>query len=84
MKIEEIPWYNRPSVRLKRKGVGILSDAELLAVVLGRGNTKENAVDFSNRILKWFNFDRLFDLSFHELKLELKDQVPANLVRCYV
>lgn len=77
MKIKEIPWYNRPGVRLKRKGVGILSDAELLAVVLGRGNAKENAVDISNRVLKSFNFDVLSTLSFHELKSEFKDQVPA-------
>jgi len=34
MKIKEIPWYNRPGTRLKRKGVGSLSDAELLAIVL--------------------------------------------------
>jgi DNA repair protein RadC len=77
MKIKEIPWYNRPGVRLKRKGAGILSDAELLAVVIGRGNTEENAVDISNRVLKSFNFDVLSTLSFHELKAEFKDQVPA-------
>ena len=64
-------------MRLKRKGVGILSDAELLAIVIGRGNTKENAVDISNRVIKSFNFDVLSTLSFHELKSEFKDQVPA-------
>ncbi|EMR73850.1 DNA replication and repair protein RadC [Thermoplasmatales archaeon SCGC AB-539-N05] len=77
MKIKEIPWYNRPGIRLKKKGVGSLSDAELLAVVLGRGNTEENAVDISNRVLKSFNFDKLSILSFHELKGEFKNQVPA-------
>ena len=77
MKIREIPWYNRPGIRLKRNGVDVLSDAELLAVVLGRGNTKENAVDISNRVLKSYNFDNLATLSFHELKKEFKNQVPA-------
>lgn len=77
MKIKDIPWYNRPGMRLKKKGVGILSDAELLAVVIGRGNTKENAIDISNRILKSYNFDKLSVLSFHELKTEFKNQVPA-------
>lgn len=77
MKIRDIPWYNRPGIRLKKKGVGILSDAELLAVVLGRGNTTENAVDISNRVLKSCNFDKLSNLSFHELKSEFKGQVPA-------
>jgi len=81
MKIKEIPWYNRPGIRLKKKGVGSLSDAELLAVVLGRGNIDENAVDLSNRVLKSFNFDKLSVLSFHELKGEFKNQVPAMKVQ---
>jgi len=77
MKIRDIPWYNRPGIRLKKKGVSILSDSELLAVVLGRGNREENAVDISNRVLKNYNFDKLSNLSFHELKMEFKNQVPA-------
>jgi DNA repair protein RadC len=81
MKIKDIPWYNRPGIRLKRKGVNTLSDAELLAVVLGRGNTKENAIDISNRVLKNNNFNKLSNLSFHELKTEFKDQVPAMKIQ---
>ena len=80
MRIKDIPWYNRPGVRLKKKGASALSDAELFAIVIGRGSKSENAVDLSNRILKSFNFDRLGSLSFHELKLEFKDQVPAMKV----
>ena len=81
MKIRDIPWYNRPGMRLKKKGVGSLSDAELLAVVIGRGNTKENAIDLSNRILKNFNFNKLSVLTFYELKTEFKNQVPAMKVQ---
>jgi DNA repair protein RadC len=77
MKIKDIPWYNRPGIRLKRKGVSVLSDAELLAIVLGRGNTKENAVDISNRVLKTYNFNGLSSLSFEELRKEFRNQVPA-------
>lgn len=77
MRIKDIPWYNRPGIRLKRKGVSVLSDAELIAIVLGRGNSKENAIDISNRVLKSYNFDGLSSLSFEELKKEFKNQVPA-------
>lgn len=77
MKIRDIPWYNRPGIRLKKKGVSTLSDAELMAIVLGRGNRKENAIDISNRVLKSYNLDKLPDLSFHELKKEFNNQVPA-------
>ena len=77
MKIKDIPWYNRPGIRLKKKGVSILSDAELLAIVLGRGNKEENAIDLSNRVLGNYNFHKLADLSLHELEKEFKNQVKA-------
>ena len=77
MKIKDIPWYNRPGIRLKKKGVSILSDAELLAIVLGRGNTEENAIDLSNRVLGNYNFHKLADLSLPELEKEFKNQVKA-------
>ncbi len=81
MKIKDIPWDNRPGMRLKKEGVSKLSNAELLAVVLGRGNYKENAIDISNRVLNSYNFDKMSDLSFHELKEEFKNQVPAMKIR---
>jgi DNA repair protein RadC len=77
MKIKDIPWYNRPGIRLKNKGVSHLSDAELLAIVLGRGSKEENAIDMSNRILGKYNFDKLVDLSLTELEKECKNQVKA-------
>ncbi len=77
MKIKDIPWYNRPGIRLKRKGVFVLSDAELLAIVLGRGNKEENAIDISNRVLKTYNFNGLSTLPFNKLKKEFRNQVPA-------
>ena len=77
MKISDIPWQNRPGIRLKQEGSSALSNADLLAIVLGRGNFEENAIDISNRVLKSYNFDKLSDLSFHELKEEFRNQVPA-------
>lgn len=81
MKIKDIPWFNRPGWRLKRKGVSHLSDAELLAIVLGRGNPEENAIDLANRLLGEYNFDKLANLSFRELKEESKDQVKAMKIQ---
>ncbi len=77
MKIKDIPWYNRPGVRLKKKGASNLSDAELLAIVLGRGIKEENAIDLSNRVLGSYNFHKLSDLSLPELEEEFKNQVKA-------
>jgi len=77
MKIKDIPWYNRPGARLKKKGASNLSDAELLAIVLGRGNKEENAIDLSNRVLSNYNLHKLSDLSLTELEEEFKNQVKA-------
>lgn len=77
MKIRDIPWYNRPGVRLKKKGVSNLSDAELLAIILGRGNKEENAIDLSNRVLGNYNFHKLADLSLPELEKEFNNQVKS-------
>ncbi len=77
MKIKELPWFDRPWTRLKKKGLSALSDAELLAVVLGRGNMQENAVDLSHRVLKTSNFDKLGGLSLGELEQMLGNDIQA-------
>jgi DNA repair protein RadC len=77
MKIKDIPWYNRPGVRLKRKGVDSLSDAELLAIVIGRGDFTENAIDQANRVLYRHNFHKMPNLSLQELEKEFKNTVKA-------
>ena len=77
MTIKYIPWYNRPGIRLKKKGVSSLSDAEVLAVVLGRGDKNENAVDLSNRVLASQNFDKIADLSLLELEKQFRNPVKA-------
>jgi len=50
MNIREMPWFERPGARLKRGGPEVLSDAELLAIVLGRGSKEENVIDCSRRV----------------------------------
>lgn len=42
---------DRPREKMLRKGAAALSDAELLAILLGSGNSEESAVDLSKRIL---------------------------------
>lgn len=42
----------RPRERLLNKGSGSLSDAELLAIIMGTGSPGENAVDLARRILE--------------------------------
>ena len=43
---------DRPREKLARIGAENLSDAELIAILIGKGSTKESAVDLMKRILK--------------------------------
>ena len=42
---------DRPREKLMLKGKSVLSDAELIAILIGSGSRKESAVDLSKRIL---------------------------------
>ncbi len=46
---------DRPREKLMLKGRNTLSDAELIAILIGSGNTNETAVQLSKRILKSVN-----------------------------
>lgn len=47
----------RPREKLLSKGAGVLTDAELLALLIGAGTVKETAVGLSERILKSLDND---------------------------
>jgi DNA repair protein RadC len=49
--IKEWDDADRPREKLLRKGKTALSDAELIAILLGSGNREESAVDLAKRIL---------------------------------
>src|SRR3989344_3937146 len=80
MRINEIPWWNRPSSRLKKEGEGKLNPAELLSLILWSGKKGENAIDMSNRLLKKYSLGKLSDLSLTELEREV-DKVKALKIK---
>ncbi len=75
-----MPWWNKPSTRLKKEGVDKLNPAELLSLILWSGNKNENAIDMSNRLLKKYSFAKLSDLSLTELEKEV-DQIKALKIK---
>lgn len=42
---------DRPREKMMTKGIDVLSDAELLAILIGSGNAEENAVELMRRVL---------------------------------
>ncbi len=57
----------RPREKLLEKGKESLTNSELLAIIIGSGNTEETAVELSKKLLKNVN-DNLIELS--KLKIE--------------
>lgn len=51
MTIKDWPNEDKPRERLLRLGGGALSDAELLAIILGTGNSDETAIEMAERAL---------------------------------
>jgi DNA repair protein RadC len=61
---------DRPREKLRDKGRSALSDAELLAIIIGSGNADESAVGLAMRILHSVDYDiaRLASMDIRELQ----------------
>ncbi|MFT6065176.1 MAG: DNA repair protein RadC [Paraglaciecola sp.] len=72
---------DRPREKLVAKGKSTLSDAELIAILIGSGNREESAVGLSKRILKSVdgNINNLAKLSVEKL-IEFKGIGEAKAV----
>ena len=68
MRIKDISKWERPRERFRMKGADVLSNAELLAIILQKGTRKENVIDMSNRLLSKYSIDKLSECSLTELK----------------
>jgi DNA repair protein RadC len=69
LRIKEWAVEDRPREKMLLKGVSSLSDAELLAILIGSGNSSETAVQLSQRILNTVsnNLNALGKLSVKEM-----------------
>ncbi len=73
---------DRPREKLLLKGVGALTDSELLAILIGSGNKKESAVELSRRILQKSdnNINKLARLSVNDLVQDFRGIGPAKAI----
>lgn len=69
LKIKEWAVEDRPREKLLKKGIQSLSNAEIIALLIGSGTKNESAVDLSKRILKSVNnnLNELGKLDVNEL-----------------
>lgn len=68
LKIKDWAIEDRPREKLLKKGLSSLSDAELIAILIGTGTRNESAVELAKKVLKNAN-NNLNELG----KLEIKD-----------
>lgn len=68
MKIKDLPKVDRPREKLMKYGAKKLSNAELLAIILGKGKRGENAVELAKKILKKISFVQLLDLQLRHFE----------------
>ncbi|SEG13103.1 RadC family protein [Parabacteroides chinchillae] len=82
MKITDWAIEDRPREKLLHKGASSLSDAELLAILIGSGNLQETAVQLSQRILHSVdnNLNALGKLSVNDLISSFKGIGEAKAV----
>lgn len=67
-RIRDLPLSTRPREKLLARGRENLSDGEILALLLGSGSSKQNAITLAKKILKRFNWDKLREVSIENLQ----------------
>ena len=66
--VHDIPSGDRPRERLQQHGADALSTADLLAIILRTGTTRDNVMELSNKLLiKYGGLGGLMSAGFHEL-----------------
>lgn len=79
LSLKDLPETERPREKLLNSGESVLSDAELLALILGSGSRSESALDLAQRILKDAgDLTRLSEMSAHELVAHFHGIGPAR------
>lgn len=78
MTIKDMPEDERPRERLVKYGAEVLSNSELLAIILRTGTRYDSAINIANKLLKEGSGIRhLYESSFDELK-RMKGIGPAK------
>jgi DNA repair protein RadC len=84
-KIRDLPVEDRPRGRLIKLGPENLSNAELLAIIIGTGSIRENVLNLANRLLANYNIKRLSQITITELKkiTGIKDAKACQIVAAF-
>ncbi|NTW06170.1 MAG: DNA repair protein RadC [Peptococcaceae bacterium] len=78
LKMKDMPKEQRPRERLMREGPGVLSDVELLAIILRTGSSDKSAMVLSTEVISHFSgLKNLVQAEVEELSM-IKGMGPAK------
>ena len=85
IKIKDMPFEERPRERLSKYGPKALSNSELLAIILGNGSQKENALELAGKLLKQGSIMSLSRkrLKFFKNNLGIGDAKATKIIACF-
>ncbi len=85
MNIKTLPSEERPREKLIEHGPRTLTNSELLAIILGTGNKKENVLELSGKFFKRYNLKSLSRLKLSALKKQLGigDAKSCQIIACF-
>ena len=81
MKLKSLPLEERPREKLIKNSPKNLTNSELLAIILGTGNKKENVVNMANKLFNKYNIKSLSQTTASKL---IKEQGIGNAKACQV
>ena len=68
--IKDLPIYDRPREKALSYGIGVLSDAELLTIIIQCGTKNNSAIEIATSLITTANgLNNVFNLSFYMKKL---------------
>lgn len=70
MKLKSLPLEDRPREKMIKGGPSLLTNSELLAIILGTGNKKDNVLALSTKILNSYNLKSLSTANVSKLAKE--------------
>lgn len=82
----DLPESERPREKLITHGPEILTNSELLAVILGRGTKKEGVLEISQRVIKEYGNNAILnekDVNKIKRLLNLNDVHACQIIACF-
>lgn len=86
LKVTDMPEEERPREKMLKMGAGVLSSAELMAIVLGTGTKKEEVFAMSNRLIREYGEKGIAyqkDPKTIERDLKIPEVKACQIVACF-